>query len=212
MRDNLSDHQRKRREMLKHQLMLAIPVMSEAETLSKRCDLDICFVYASEKEMSDYIASYSRDVEDLRATVVNNFQEVYRTVVFAGREYYDFLFEACENEGLFNASATSRKKHVEAGMPISKNWIQRRFKVFDKRAKAHVAQLADDNLKIQEIAKIQDSLGEALERLLEALTEMYDRLVAHIKVMRDKDRLKWSKIGVFVGGGGSVAKLFVGGG
>lgn len=190
--------------------MLSIPIMAKAEEQSKRCDLDICYVYASKKEMADYIAGYARDLDALRSTVVATFQDIYRSVVVAGREYYNLLFAACEDAELFDPEEKARKTHIEAGTPLSKNWVQRRGKLLTERIKQHVAQLDADDLKIQEIAAIQDSLDEALERLLEAITDMYSRLASHLKTKRDKERLKWSKIGVFVGGGGSLAKLGMG--
>jgi hypothetical protein len=209
MTKSISDHQRERRVTLKYQLMLAVPVMARAEDLSKRCNLDICYVYASKDEMAYFLDAYEGDPEELRTRVIADFQKIYRSVIFAGCEYVDLLFEACDAAGFLASDEKSKKKHVEAGMPISKKWIERRREILDQRARRHTAQLANNELKIQEIAAIQSSLDIGLDSLLEAITEMYSRLANHLKTKRDIERLKWSKISVFVGGGGSLAKLGV---
>lgn len=210
MAKSISDHQRELQETLKNQLVLTIPVMARAETLSKRCNLDLCFVYASKYEMAHFIRSHDGDIKELRAKVVADFQRIYRAAISDGLEYYDLLFSACDEAGFLGSDEKARKKNVETGVPISKEWIQRRGTLLEKRAKRHTKQLADGELRLQEIAAIQNSIEEAMDRLLEAISEMYSRLANHLKTQRDKDRLKWSKIGVFVGAGGGLAKIGMG--
>lgn len=210
MAKSISDYERERRATLKHQLTLSIPVMARAEDLSKRCNLNICYVYASKDEMAFYIAAYDDDLEGLRSKIVADFQDIYRSVISAGISYYELLLDACDAAGLLVSGANSKDEHDEVGMPMSKDWIERRRKILDARLKRHAAQLKNDDLKIQDIAAIQASLDIGLDSLIVAIVEMYSRLGGHLKNKRDKDRLKWAKIGVFVGGGSSLVKLGMG--
>lgn len=210
MSKSISEHERERREREKFKLSLVIPVMRDTEELSRRCNLDVCFVYSSQREMADYLASYQGDPSDLSSKAVGDFQAVYRSVIAEGLEHFDYLFDTCESFGLFGVDENSKTKNLEIGMPLSKPFIARRRDLLESRAKRHVKQLTDGQLSLKELPAIQESFKESLGNLFAVLIEMFEVLASHSKTMRDKDRLKWSKIGVFVGAGGNLSRMALG--